>query len=152
MLWWRRRAGPFLASPVLCGLHGRTEGLEVYLLVEGATPETEVEALVVSVFNRFHHLFGHPHSKGEVAAHLPHHNGSANILGLDLNVLAGHLLSDLQAVGAMLVAPVLGAIGKGRWEFIRFGLVDFLLYAFLEALENYGDGTMECLDTISPPL
>uniref|UniRef100_A0A8D2LV06 Uncharacterized protein n=1 Tax=Varanus komodoensis TaxID=61221 RepID=A0A8D2LV06_VARKO len=115
------------------------EGLKVYLLVERAAPETEVEALIVSIFHSFHHLLGHPHGKGEVAANLPHHDGGANVFCLDLDVLARHLLRDLQAVGTMLVSPILGAICEGRWELVHLGLVHFLVHAFLEALEDDGE-------------
>uniref|UniRef100_A0A8C4Y1K3 Uncharacterized protein n=1 Tax=Gopherus evgoodei TaxID=1825980 RepID=A0A8C4Y1K3_9SAUR len=112
------------------------EGLEVNLLVKGAAPEAEVKALVVPVLHGVHYLLGHAHSEGEVTAHLPHHNGGADVLGLDLNVLARHLLGDLQAVGAMPVAAVLGAVGEGGWELVHLRLVHFLVHALLEALED----------------
>uniref|UniRef100_A0A8C0J9R4 Uncharacterized protein n=1 Tax=Chelonoidis abingdonii TaxID=106734 RepID=A0A8C0J9R4_CHEAB len=114
----------------------RAEGLEVNLLVTGAAPEAEVKALVVPVLHGIHYLLGHAHSEGEVTAHLPHHNGGSDVLGLDLNVLARHLLGDLQAAGAMLVATVLGAVGEGGWELVHLRLVHFLVHALLEALED----------------
>uniref|UniRef100_A0A8D0E9X0 Uncharacterized protein n=1 Tax=Salvator merianae TaxID=96440 RepID=A0A8D0E9X0_SALMN len=108
----------------------------IYLLVERTPAEAKVKALVVSVLHRFHHLFGHPHREGEVAADLPHHDGGPDVLGLDLDVLALHLFGDLQAVGAVLVAAVLGAVRKGCWEFVHLSLVYFLLHALLKAFEN----------------
>uniref|UniRef100_A0A452IEF6 Uncharacterized protein n=1 Tax=Gopherus agassizii TaxID=38772 RepID=A0A452IEF6_9SAUR len=131
-------AEPFPASPAFRAL-SRAEGLEVNLLVKGAAPEAEVKALVVPVLHGVHYLLGHAHSEGEVTAHLPHHNGGADVLGLDLNVLARHLLGDLQAVGAMPVAAVLGAVGEGGWELVHLRLVHFLVHALLEALEDDGE-------------
>uniref|UniRef100_A0A8V0Z765 Uncharacterized protein n=1 Tax=Gallus gallus TaxID=9031 RepID=A0A8V0Z765_CHICK len=99
----------------------------------------QVEALTVPVLHSVDHLLRHTHGEGEVAAHLPHHDGGANVLGLDLDVLARHLLGDLQAVGSVLVAAVLGAISKGSRELVHLCLVHFLLHAFLEALEDDGE-------------
>uniref|UniRef100_A0A8C6XHQ0 Uncharacterized protein n=1 Tax=Naja naja TaxID=35670 RepID=A0A8C6XHQ0_NAJNA len=106
------------------------------LLVEWTTPEAKIEALVVSILHRFHDLLWHPDGKSEVATDLPHYNGGANVLGLDLNVLARDLLCDLQTVGTMLVTAILRAISKGCWEFIHLCLVHFLIHTLLEALEN----------------
>uniref|UniRef100_A0A803T8U5 Uncharacterized protein n=1 Tax=Anolis carolinensis TaxID=28377 RepID=A0A803T8U5_ANOCA len=115
------------------------EGLEIYLLVDWTASETEVKTLVVSVFHRFHHLLRHPHSEGQIASHLPHHNGGANVLGLDLYVLARDFLCNLQAVGPVLVATIFGSISEGSREFVHLRLVDFLFHTFLEALEDDGE-------------
>uniref|UniRef100_A0A7M4FHZ5 Uncharacterized protein n=1 Tax=Crocodylus porosus TaxID=8502 RepID=A0A7M4FHZ5_CROPO len=136
------QAGPFPPSPALRGLRG-AEGLEVDLLVERAAPQAEVKALVVSVLHSVHDFLGHAHGKGEVAAHLPHHNRGADVLGLDLNMLARNFLRDLQAVGAVLVAAVLGAIREGSRELVHLCLVHFLVHTFLEALEDDGELSRE---------
>lgn len=118
--------------------------MEVQLLVEWTTPEAEIEALVVSILHSFHDLLWHPGGKGEVTTDLPHYDGGANVFGLDLNVLAGDFLGDLQAVGTMFVTAILGAISKGCWEFIHLCLVHLLIHTLLEALEN--DSELEGLE------
>uniref|UniRef100_A0A8C6N9S8 Uncharacterized protein n=1 Tax=Melopsittacus undulatus TaxID=13146 RepID=A0A8C6N9S8_MELUD len=132
------QAGPLPPSPALCGL-SRADGLEVNLLVEWTTAEAQVEALTVPVLHSIDHLLWHAHSEGEVPAHLPHHDGGANVLCLDLYVLARHLLGDLQAVGSVFIPTVLGAIGKGSGQLVHLCLVHFLVHALLEALEDDGD-------------
>uniref|UniRef100_A0A8C0EA83 Uncharacterized protein n=1 Tax=Bubo bubo TaxID=30461 RepID=A0A8C0EA83_BUBBB len=129
---------PCCPGPTLCGL-SRADGLEVNLLVERTTAEAQVEALTVPVLHSIDHLLRHAHGKGEVPAHLPHHDGGANVLRLDLDVLARHLLSDLQAVGSVFVPTVLGAISKGSRELIHLCLVHFLVHTLLEALEDDGE-------------
>uniref|UniRef100_A0A8C5JAN8 Uncharacterized protein n=1 Tax=Junco hyemalis TaxID=40217 RepID=A0A8C5JAN8_JUNHY len=132
------QAGPLPAGPALRGL-GRAHGLEVNLLVGRAATEAQVEALAVPVLHGIDHLLRHAHGKGEVAAHLPHHDGGADVLGLDLDVLARHLLRDLQAVGPVLVPSVLGAVDKGGRELVHLCLVHLLLHTLLEALEDDGE-------------
>uniref|UniRef100_A0A8C3UMY6 Uncharacterized protein n=1 Tax=Catharus ustulatus TaxID=91951 RepID=A0A8C3UMY6_CATUS len=119
--------------------HSRADGLEVNLLVEWTTTEAQVEALTVPVLHGVDHLLRHAHGEGEVPAHLPHHDGGADVLGLDLDVLARHLLCDLQAVGSVLVPSVLGAVHKGSGELVHLCLVHFLIHALLEALEDDGE-------------
>uniref|UniRef100_A0A8B9VNK8 Uncharacterized protein n=1 Tax=Anas zonorhyncha TaxID=75864 RepID=A0A8B9VNK8_9AVES len=109
------------------------------LLVEWTTAEAQVEALTVPVLHGIDHLLRHADGEGEVAAHLPHHDGGADVLCLDLDVLPRHLLSDLQAVGSVLVPTVLGAVSKGSGELVHLRLVHFLVHALLEALENDGE-------------
>uniref|UniRef100_A0A8C3CH75 Uncharacterized protein n=1 Tax=Cairina moschata TaxID=8855 RepID=A0A8C3CH75_CAIMO len=109
------------------------------LLVERTTAEAQVEALTVPVLHGVDHLLRHADGEGEVAAHLPHHDGGADVLCLDLDVLPRHLLSDLQAVGSVLVPTVLGAVSKGSGELVHLRLVHFLVHALLEALENDGE-------------
>jgi hypothetical protein len=116
-----------------------TESLEVDLLVERAAPQAEVEALAVTVLHGVDYLLGHPDGKGQVAAHLSHHDGGADVLGLDLHVLARHLLCDLQAVGPVFISPIFGAVRKGRRKFVHFSLVDFLVHTLLEVLEDDGE-------------
>uniref|UniRef100_A0A8B9CWH9 Uncharacterized protein n=1 Tax=Anser brachyrhynchus TaxID=132585 RepID=A0A8B9CWH9_9AVES len=115
------------------------KGLRFNLLVERTTAEAQVEALTVPVLHGVDHLLWHAHGEGEVAAHLPHHDGGADVLCLDLDVLPRHLLGDLQAVGSMLVPTVLGAVSKGSGELVHLRLVHFLVHALLEALENDGE-------------
>uniref|UniRef100_A0A663N2L5 Uncharacterized protein n=1 Tax=Athene cunicularia TaxID=194338 RepID=A0A663N2L5_ATHCN len=116
-----------------------SDGLEVNLLVERTTAEAQVEALTVPVLHGIDHLLRHAHGEGEVPAHLPHHDGGANVLRLDLDVLARHLLGDLQAVGSVFVPTVLGAISKGSRELVHLCLVHFLVHTLLEALEDDGE-------------
>uniref|UniRef100_A0A8C0UL26 Uncharacterized protein n=1 Tax=Cyanistes caeruleus TaxID=156563 RepID=A0A8C0UL26_CYACU len=121
------------------GAGGRSDGLEVNLLVEWTTTEAQVEALTVPVLHGVDHLLWHAHGEGEVPPHLPHHDGGADVLGLDLDVLARHLLRDLQAVGSVLVPSVLGAVDKGSGELVHLCLVHFLIHTLLEALEDDGE-------------
>uniref|UniRef100_A0A672V0Q6 Secreted protein n=1 Tax=Strigops habroptila TaxID=2489341 RepID=A0A672V0Q6_STRHB len=125
--------------PTLHGAKDRADGLEVNLLVERTTAEAQVEALTVPVLYSVDHLLWHAHGEGEVPAHLPHHDGGANVLCLDLNVLARHLLGDLQAVGSVLIPTVLGAVGKGSGQLVHLCLVHFLVHTLLEALEDDGE-------------
>uniref|UniRef100_A0A8C3QB53 Uncharacterized protein n=1 Tax=Geospiza parvula TaxID=87175 RepID=A0A8C3QB53_GEOPR len=131
-------AGPLPPGTALCGL-GRADGLEVNLLVGWTATEAQVEALAVPVLHGVDHLLRHAHGEGEVAAHLPHHDGGADVLGLDLDVLARHLLCDLQAVGSVLVPSVLGAINEGGGELVHLCLVHLLIHTLLEALEDDGE-------------
>uniref|UniRef100_A0A8D2PAX1 Uncharacterized protein n=1 Tax=Zosterops lateralis melanops TaxID=1220523 RepID=A0A8D2PAX1_ZOSLA len=143
------QAGPLPPGTALRGL-GRADGLEVNLLVEGTPTQAQVEALAVPVLHGVDHLLGHAHGEGEVPAHLPHHDGGADVLGLDLDVLPRHLLRDLEAVGPVLVPSVLRAVHEGGGELIHLRLVHFLVHTLLEALEDDGElwgrkGGMHCL-------
>uniref|UniRef100_A0A672FZ07 Uncharacterized protein n=1 Tax=Salarias fasciatus TaxID=181472 RepID=A0A672FZ07_SALFA len=109
---------------------------EVDALVDGAAVETQVQVLVVVLLHRVHHLLGHPHGEGQVAAHLPHHDGGADVLGLDLHVLPGNLLHHAQGVGAVPVPSVLGAVGERGRQLVRLGVVRLLVHALLEVLED----------------
>lgn len=133
-----RQAGPLPTSTTLCGL-SRADGLEVNLLVERTTAEAQVEALTVPVLHSINHLLRHAHSEGEVPAHLPHHDGGANVFCLDFDVLARYLFSDLQAVGSVLVPTIPGAVSKGSGELVHLCLVHFLVHTLLEALEDDGE-------------
>uniref|UniRef100_A0A803VY10 Uncharacterized protein n=1 Tax=Ficedula albicollis TaxID=59894 RepID=A0A803VY10_FICAL len=132
------QAGPLPAGTALGGLR-RADALEVNLLAEGTATQAQVEALAVPVLHGVDHLLGHAHGEGQVAAHLPHHDGGADVLGLDLDVLARHLLRDLQAVGSVLVPAVLGAVHEGGGELVHLCLVHLLIHALLEALEDDGE-------------
>uniref|UniRef100_A0A663EF52 Uncharacterized protein n=1 Tax=Aquila chrysaetos chrysaetos TaxID=223781 RepID=A0A663EF52_AQUCH len=125
--------------PALHGAKDRADGLEVNLLVERTTAEAQVEALTVPVLHGIDHLLRHAHSEGEVPAHLPHHDGGANVFCLDFDVLARYLFSDLQAVGSVFVPTILGAISKGSGELVHLCLVHFLVHTLLEALEDDGE-------------
>uniref|UniRef100_A0A4W2GNM4 Uncharacterized protein n=1 Tax=Bos indicus x Bos taurus TaxID=30522 RepID=A0A4W2GNM4_BOBOX len=116
-----------------------SEGLEVDLLVEGAAPQAEVEALAVAVLHGVDHLFGHAHGERQVAPHLAHHDGGADVLGLDLHVLARHLLGDFQAVGPVLLPTVLGAVCEGGRQLVHLSLVHLLVHTLLEVLEDDGE-------------
>uniref|UniRef100_A0A8B9F5G2 Uncharacterized protein n=1 Tax=Amazona collaria TaxID=241587 RepID=A0A8B9F5G2_9PSIT len=121
--------GCFIREGLRGGLQaGRADGLEVNLLVERTTAEAQVEALTVPVLHSIDHLLWHAHSEGEVPAHLPHHDGGANVLCL-----------DLYAVGSVLIPTILGAIGKGSGQLIHLCLVHFLVHTLLEALEDDGE-------------
>uniref|UniRef100_H2TFH0 Uncharacterized protein n=1 Tax=Takifugu rubripes TaxID=31033 RepID=H2TFH0_TAKRU len=109
---------------------------EVDALVGGATMEAEVQVLVVAFLHRVHHLLRHPHGKGQVAAHLPHHHGGPDVPGLDHHVLPGNLLHHAQGVGAVALAAVLGAVREGRGQLVRLRVVHLLVHAFLEVLKD----------------
>uniref|UniRef100_A0A4W6CNH2 Uncharacterized protein n=1 Tax=Lates calcarifer TaxID=8187 RepID=A0A4W6CNH2_LATCA len=105
-------------------------------LVGRTAVKTQVEVLVIPFLHRVHDLLRHPHGKGQVAAHLPHHYGCSDVLGLNLHVLPGNLLHHAQGVRSMPIASVLGAICKCSWQLICLCVVHLLVYTFLEILED----------------
>uniref|UniRef100_A0A3Q2YUL7 Uncharacterized protein n=1 Tax=Hippocampus comes TaxID=109280 RepID=A0A3Q2YUL7_HIPCM len=124
---------------------GSARGLAAHLfeidaLVGGAAVQTQIQVLVVVVvvvlLHRAHHLLGHAHGEGQVAAHLPDHHGGADVASLNLHVLSGNLFDDAQGVGAVALAAVLGAVGEGGGELVRLGVIHLLVHALLEVLED----------------
>uniref|UniRef100_G3PIS6 Secreted protein n=1 Tax=Gasterosteus aculeatus aculeatus TaxID=481459 RepID=G3PIS6_GASAC len=120
----------------------RRSGLEVAevdALVGRATVETQVQVLVVvALLHRVHHLLRHPHGKGQVTAHLPHHYGRSDVPGLNLHVLPGNLLHHPQSVRSVPVTSVLGAVRERSRQLVRLRVVHLLVHAFLEVLEDDG--------------
>ncbi|KAJ0029178.1 hypothetical protein NQD34_004175, partial [Periophthalmus magnuspinnatus] len=94
------------------------------------------QVLGVPLFRRVDHLFRHAYRKGQVAAHLAHHDGGANVACLDLHVCPRSLLHDAQSVGAVPLASILRAIGEGSWQLICLSVVRLLIHTLLEVLED----------------
>uniref|UniRef100_A0A674E7V0 Uncharacterized protein n=1 Tax=Salmo trutta TaxID=8032 RepID=A0A674E7V0_SALTR len=109
---------------------------EVDALVGGTAVQAEVQVLVVSVFYRVHYFLWHPHSKGQVSAHLPDHNSCTDVARVDLHMLPRHLIHDAQRVGPMAVSTVLGAVGKRRRQLVCLCMVHLLVHTLLEVLED----------------
>uniref|UniRef100_A0A8B9HZE0 Uncharacterized protein n=1 Tax=Astyanax mexicanus TaxID=7994 RepID=A0A8B9HZE0_ASTMX len=93
------------------------EGPKVYALVGRAAVQAQIQVLILLILHRIHHLLGHPHCKREIAAHLPDHNGGADIACLDLDMLAGYLLHNAKSVGTVPVTSVLRAISERCRDF-----------------------------------
>uniref|UniRef100_A0A3P9NIP0 Uncharacterized protein n=1 Tax=Poecilia reticulata TaxID=8081 RepID=A0A3P9NIP0_POERE len=104
---------------------------EVNALVGRTTVETQIQVLGVAFLHRMSNLLGHAHGEGQVAAHLPDHDGCSDVLGLDLHVLPGNLLHHAQSVGPVAVAAILGAVGERCRQVVRLCVVHLLLNAFL---------------------
>uniref|UniRef100_A0A8C6TQA3 Uncharacterized protein n=1 Tax=Neogobius melanostomus TaxID=47308 RepID=A0A8C6TQA3_9GOBI len=104
----------------------------------GASVQTEVQVLAVPLLRGVDHLLRHAHGKGEVAAHLPHHNGGANVASLDLHVRPWNLLHDAQRVGPVPLAAVLGSVGEGSGQLVRLSVVHLLIHTLLEVLKDDG--------------
>uniref|UniRef100_A0A3B5MUF6 Uncharacterized protein n=1 Tax=Xiphophorus couchianus TaxID=32473 RepID=A0A3B5MUF6_9TELE len=109
---------------------------EVNALVGRTTVETQIQVLGVAFLHRVSNLLRHAHGEGQVAAHLPDHNGCSDVLGLDLHVLPGNLLHHAQSVGPVAVATILRAVGERCRQIVRFCVVHLLLNAFLVISED----------------
>uniref|UniRef100_A0A3B5R338 Uncharacterized protein n=1 Tax=Xiphophorus maculatus TaxID=8083 RepID=A0A3B5R338_XIPMA len=109
---------------------------EVNALVGRTTVETQIQVLGVAFLHRVSNLLRHAHGEGQVAAHLPDHDGCSDVLGLDLHMLPGNLLHHAQSVGPVAVATILRAVGERCRQIVRFRVVHLLLNAFLVISED----------------
>uniref|UniRef100_A0A8C7RH63 Uncharacterized protein n=1 Tax=Oncorhynchus mykiss TaxID=8022 RepID=A0A8C7RH63_ONCMY len=109
---------------------------EVDTLVGGTAVQAEIQVLVVSVFYRVHYFLWHPHSKGQVSAHLPDHDSCTDVACVDLHMLPRHLLHDAQRVGPVAVSTVLGAVGERRRQLVCLCVVHLLVHTLLKVLED----------------
>uniref|UniRef100_A0A8C8ESQ4 Uncharacterized protein n=1 Tax=Oncorhynchus tshawytscha TaxID=74940 RepID=A0A8C8ESQ4_ONCTS len=98
---------------------------EVDTLVGGTAVQAEIQVLVVSVFYRVHYFLWHPHSKGQVSAHLPDHDGCTDVACVDLHMLPRHLIHDAQRVGSVAVSTL-----------VCLCVVHLLVHTLLEVLED----------------
>uniref|UniRef100_A0A3B3R465 Uncharacterized protein n=1 Tax=Paramormyrops kingsleyae TaxID=1676925 RepID=A0A3B3R465_9TELE len=108
---------------------------EVDALAEGAAVQAEVQVVVVAVLGRARHLLRHAHRKRQVAAHLPHHHGGADVARLDLHMLARDLLQHAQRCPPMALAAVARAVGEGGRQLVGLRVVRLLIHALLENSE-----------------
>uniref|UniRef100_A0A3Q2NQ84 Uncharacterized protein n=1 Tax=Fundulus heteroclitus TaxID=8078 RepID=A0A3Q2NQ84_FUNHE len=131
----RLKAEDSVVSRQTVGTGGRPLAT-INALVGGTTMETQVQVLGVALLHRVHDLLRHAHGEGQVAAHLPHHDGGADVLGLDLHVLPGSLLHHSQSVGPVAVASVFRAVGERRRQVVGLCVVHLLLHTLLEVPED----------------
>uniref|UniRef100_A0A8D2JI51 Uncharacterized protein n=1 Tax=Varanus komodoensis TaxID=61221 RepID=A0A8D2JI51_VARKO len=102
-----------------------------------AAPHAQLQVLLVREGGR--HLGGRPDGEGQVAAHLAHGDGGADVRGADLHLLPRLALADEQPAAPGPLAARHGAVHEGGRQVPRLGLVDPLLGALRRALEDDGE-------------